>query len=75
MKTTAITFIALVLLNIFALVSEPFLGLFKNPNVWLLLGIDLLLVTVYWIRRIIRDMKNVVKRDFKIMLLSPELHN
>ena len=73
MKNTVITVIVLLAINTIALVSEPFLGLFKNPNVWLLLGIDLLLLTAYWINRIVRDMKNVVKRDFKIMLLSHEM--
>jgi hypothetical protein len=72
---SSIAFIALFSINASILVSQPLVGLFSNPNIWLLLGINALIITAYYIARIFNNMKCTGKHDFEIHFLSRDLQN
>jgi len=69
MKTKWIAIIVFVFTNSTVLFLEPFSTFFKQDNVWLLIGINLLFLSAYAIGHIIQTMKDIEKRDFKIQIL------
>jgi len=66
---TSIVLIILILFNTTALISEPLAFLVKGINTWVLLGIELLLLVVYYINQAIRDINKIVTIDFNNLKL------
>ena len=51
---TSIILVALIVLNTFALLSEPLAQLIKGVNSWLFIGLEVLLLVAYGIHRVLR---------------------
>lgn len=66
---TSIILIALIFLNTSALIAEPIANLLRGVNVWLLLGIEALLLIGYYVNSIIRDIRKVSEIDLSNLKL------
>lgn len=65
----SIILIALIFLNTSALIAEPIANLLRGVNVWLLLGIEALLLIGYYVNSIIRDIRKVSEIDLSNLKL------
>lgn len=66
---TSIILIALIVLNTSALIAEPIANLLRGVNIWLLLGIEVVLLIGYYVNSIVRDIRKVSEIDLSNLRL------
>ena len=74
MKTSIILFI-LILFNTTALISEPLAQLVRGVNIWVLIGLEILLCVGFLINQLMKDMGKISKidlSDLKLFVLKSD---
>lgn len=64
---TSIILITLILLNTSVLISEPLAQMVKGINTWLFVGLEIVLLIVYFMNQIIKDIKKIDFSDVNLM--------
>ena len=60
---TSIVLLALIVLNTSALLSEPLATLVKGINPWLLVGLEIVLLLVFYVNKLMKDLGDIANID------------
>ena len=61
---TSIVLLALIVLNTSALLSETLAGLVKGINPWFLVGLEVILLLIYYVNKQLRGLNKIADVDF-----------
>jgi len=61
---TSIILLALIVLNTSALLSETLASLVKGINPWLLVGLEVILLLIYYVNKQLKGLQEIANVDF-----------